>query len=627
MSPRGLPWVICDGPTSSLLRVCGAVPFDGEVEACGTEDPSCARQRRMLEVITRLNRQFSSVQPGPEAFDLLLAALLEFTGSQYGFLGHVFQSDEGERYLKTRAITNIAWTDELRAWYRDNAPAGLEFRNLMTLFGKVIREGAILIANDAPAHPSAAGVPAGHPPLDRFLGIPLYVGEHFVGMAGVSNRTEPYDLELVESIAPLTSTVGQLLHAAHEHEIRVETERQLHAAAQAARRATAAKGEFLAMMSHEIRTPMNGVLGMVELMLQDTLTLHQRERAETIQSSGEMLLVVLNDVLDYSKIESGKMTLVRKRVRLARACQESIDLVAAMREQAAIDIVLDVPADLDDRIVGDPARVGQLLSNLLGNALKFTESGAVRVSLSTAAEKGASFVRVSVADTGIGVPADLRPLLFEPFTQADAFSTRRRGGTGLGLAICRRLTDLMGGTIDYEPREEGGSVFWFQLPQDLAAYEALAQEPSTRGSRDTSRAGTWVGRGVRVLVAEDNLINQRVARQMLQRLGLEVVCVGDGAQAIAARQRGRFDLVFMDGQMPNMDGYDASIAIRAWEAEEGLVRVPIVAVTASATDGARQRCEQAGMDDFLSKPITISALERCLKQWLPSAEGERAAEG
>jgi PAS domain S-box-containing protein len=377
----------------------------------------------------------------------------------------------------------------------------------------------------------------------------------------------------------------------------VELERERDRAEAAAR----AKSEFLAMMSHEIRTPMNGILATAELVLDGAMTVEQAEQMRIIRTSGEALLQVINQILDFSKIEAGKLTLDRTAFDVAGVLDAVRVLVAPAAERKGLELRV-AAAGSCPRLLGDPFRLQQIVLNLAANAIKFTERGEVAVEASGTLDGERWRLRIAVRDTGIGIDAEAQARLFAPFAQADVSTTRRYGGTGLGLVICKRLIELMGGTIGVDSTPGWGSTFWIELPlpqEARPAEAALALAGGAARGASTDRSG-W-----RILLAEDNATNQRVATLMLNRMGCEVEIAPNGARAVEAWTRGAFDLILMDCQMPEMDGFEATRAIRAAERER---RTPIVAVTANAMEGDRQRCLAAGMDDYVSKPITKTGL-------------------
>ncbi|MGI9341532.1 MAG: ATP-binding protein [Gammaproteobacteria bacterium] len=384
-----------------------------------------------------------------------------------------------------------------------------------------------------------------------------------------------------------------------------------------AEKASHAKSEFLARMSHEIRTPMNAVLGMADLLLSSAdLDERQRQDLKTIQRSGNSLLYLINDILDFSKIESGKLQLSHSTFDLWRAVNNTLDMFEEQAQKKGIALVGDVPDTVCRGVEGDGDRLRQVLVNLVGNALKFTEQGKIELRVRELADEDMSvLLRFEVIDTGIGVKPENQASIFESFSQEDGSTARKYGGTGLGLAISKQIIELMKGEIGIDSEPGTGSTFWFTV--------RLAKNPDfnpemystmTLQIADVAGASNGVtqGMGLRILLAEDNAENQVVAKRMLARLGCEVEIAANGYEAVDAYRNGRFDLVVMDCQMPLMDGFEGSRIIRALEAEEGRKRTPIVALTANALKGDRERCIGAGMDDYLSKPVSLRRLAEVL---------------
>ena len=452
--------------------------------------------------------------------------------------------------------------------------------------------------------------------LSRVMVRPLGAIVGAVARLGAGDRDARVVLPAArdDELALLARTFNQLVETVGHRE------RELVGARDQAEQASRAKSQFLAVMSHELRTPLNAVLGMAEVLARSTpLTPRQQRMLQQVRVSGRQLADIISDLLDLAVIEAGKLRIVSAPLSLRPLVEETVEMFREDAQRRGLELALDIDPALPDRIVSDGQRVRQVLINLLGNALKFTERGSVRVSVAPAD----GHVRFAVSDTGIGIDEAFLPNLYDAFRQADGTLSRRFGGTGLGLTISRELCLALGGRIDVVSRPGKGSTFWFELPMRLAAEEP---EPTAAVPAESPRAAAG-SRRLQVLLVEDNEVNREFVEAGLDPQRWQLTLARDGPEGLLRLRERRWDVVLLDWQLPGIDGLSLLATLRESEARGSLARMPVIAVTAHAAPGDRETCLAAGVDDYLAKPFTLEALEEVLERAVAPAVRREAQAG
>ena len=595
----GCPFIDVEGNFAGYIGYCFDVTERKNIEM----DLKISHER--LSSLLRVS-QFSdrNIQ---NLMDFTLEEAVKLTGSRIGYI--YFYNEQNQKFILN------SWSKDVMHECSIVNPQTCYELEKTGIWGEAVRQRQPIIVNDfAAQHPLKKGYPKGHVQLKRFLTLPIFDNEQIVCVVGVANKEAEYNQTDVLQLTLLLQSSWRMCE-------RIKAEKEVLQAKESAEAANIAKSDFLASMSHEIRTPMNGVLGMVSLLLETEADEEKREYLRIIHSSATILLDLINDILDFSKIEAGQMSLKVEPFSLETLLDDCRKLLIQSAESKGIFLRSAYPNDIPRIFISDPIRIRQILLNLMSNAIKFTREGGVTVEVACLEKtETKALLKLSVRDTGIGIPLEKQSQLFRKFSQLAMSSARKAEGTGLGLSIAKSLTEIIGGECGVESVPDKGSCFWFTLPLAIAKQteRVLHSEKEAAAVLEISknRSESAAERPkLAILVADDVAINLKVICLLFKQLGFEPDTAANGLAAVQMAADKNYDLIILDCFMPEMDGYQAAAEIRKVEARKGH-RSHIVALTANAVEQDKELCISAGMDDCIFKPVQIDQIRKLISPFI-----------